>query len=119
MKVKKKYKIGDKAWIYGVSSGPGFNRPTEGTVVHQFEIDGFYGTHYVIAIDTEIDTLLEIRNWETMSQDSKGPIGSFRENIKKFSTARKVLARTGLILPLGDFEDETDTESDEDNDSES
>ena len=119
MKVKKKYKIGDKAWIYGISTGTGFNRPIEGTVVHQLEIEGFYGTHYVIAIDNEIETLLEIRSWETMSQDSKGPIGSFRENIKKYSAARKVLARTGLVLPFTDDEDETDTESEEDNDSES
>jgi hypothetical protein len=117
MKVKKKYKIGDKVWVYGVSSGAGFNRPTAGTVVHEMEIDGFYGVHYVIAIATEIETLLEIRNWETISQDSKGPVGSFREAISKYSPARKVLARTGLILPMDDLYD--DEEPVEDNNNES
>lgn len=114
MKVKKKYKIGDKAWIYGVSSGPGYNRPIEGEVIHELELDGFSGVHYIIAIPNEIETLLEIRTWENMSQDSKGPIGAFRASLARFSPARKVLARTGLILPAEVIED--DEESDDDND---
>lgn len=117
MKVKKSYKVGDKCWIYGVSSGPGFNKPVKGTVVHEMEINGYGGVHYVVAIDTEIETLFEVRTWETISQDAKGPIGSFRETISKYSPARKVLARTGLILPLDDIY--LDEEPNEDNDSES
>jgi len=115
-KVKKEYKVGDDAWVYGVSSGAGFNKPVKGKVVHTMEIDGFSGVHYVIAIDTEIEALLEVRTWETISQDSKGPIGSFREALTKYSPARKLLSRTGLILPVDDIYDE---EPNEDNNPES
>ena len=115
--VKKEYKIGDNAWVYGVSSGAGFNKPVKGKVVHAMEIDGFSGVHYVVAIDTEIEPLLEVRTWETLSQDSKGPIGSFREALTKYSPARKLLSRTGLILPVDDIYD--DQESDEDNNNQS
>lgn len=114
-KVKKKYKIGDRVWIYGVSSGPGFNKPVEGKIVHEIEIEDFYGVHYVIAVDTEIETLLEVRNWETISQDSRGPVGSFREAISKYSPARKVLARTGLILPIDDIYEDDEPIEDNDN----
>lgn len=118
MKVKKKYKVGDNAWIYGITSGPGYNRLTQGTVVHEMEIDGYTGPHYVIAISNGIDDLLEVRTWEEISQDNKGPIGSFRELLMNQPATQKKLLRTGMRLPEVEMNPEfvDDQEPDEDND---
>jgi hypothetical protein len=97
--VKKEYNIGDSAWIYGVAAGPGYNRLTQGTVVHSMEIEGYSGTHYVIAISNGIEDLLEVRTWDSMSQDDKGPIGSFRELLMNRPAEQKMLLRTGMRLP--------------------
>lgn len=120
-KVKKQYKIGDKAWIYGISAGPGYNRLTEGRVVHEMEIEGYAGIHYVIAISNGIEDLLEIRTWHSISQDNKGPIGSFREMLMNRPAEQKMLLRTGMRLPEIELNPEfiNDEESNEDNDPES
>jgi len=97
--VKKEYKIGDPAWVYGIAAGPGYNRLTEGTVVHSMNIEGYSEIHYVIAISNGIEDLLEVRSWQSMSQDEKGPIGSFREMIMNRPADQKVLLRTGMRLP--------------------
>jgi predicted acyl esterase len=97
--VKKEYKIGDSAWIYGVTTGPGYNRLTEGTVVHVMDIEGYSDTHYVVAISNGIEDLLEVRTWQCMSQDKKGPVGSFRELLMNRHAEQKVLMRTGMRLP--------------------
>ena len=118
IRVKKKYKVGDTAWIYGVAAGPGYNRLTKGRIVHEMEIDGFADTHYVIAISNGIQDLLEVRTWEEISQDDKGPIGSFRELLMNQPATQKKLLRTGMRLPEvelnPEFIDEQDTKSDQD-----
>ena len=96
MTVKHSYNVGDTVWIYGVGNN---TRPTKGTVVKSFTIDyeGFnQEPHYVIAIPTHIEYLMEVRTWHTMSQDEKGPVGSLRE-IGLLSVTNKVAARTGYI----------------------
>jgi hypothetical protein len=98
-KVKKTYKIGDNAWVYGISSGPGYNHPTKGKIVHSMEIDGYDGVHYVVAISNGIDDLLEVRTWQEISQDEKGPIGSFRELLMNDPVTQRKLIRTGMRLP--------------------
>ena len=98
-KTKKIYKIGDAAWIYGIAAGPGYNRLTKGSIVHQMEIDGYSDTHYVIAISNGIQDLFEVRTWEEISQDDKGPIGSFRELLMNRPADQKMLLRTGMRLP--------------------
>jgi hypothetical protein len=113
-KVKKVYKIGDHAWVYGVSSGAGYNKPVKGTVVHTCEIDGYPGTQYVIAVPTGIDDLLEVRSWESISQDAKGPVGSFREQVINKPGTQKMLSRVGLVMP--DVELNPELEDDETND---
>jgi hypothetical protein len=100
MKIKKTYRIGDKAWVYGITTGPGYNRLTEGTVVHVMDIEGYSDTQYVIAISNGIEDLLEVRSWQSMSQDNKGPIGSFRELLMNRHAEQKVLMRTGMRLPV-------------------
>jgi hypothetical protein len=99
VRVKKKYKVGDSAWIYGIASGPGYNRLTEGRVVHIMDIEGYTDTHYVIAIANGIEDLLEVRSWGQISQDDKGPVGSFRELLMNDPATQKMLQITGMSLP--------------------
>ena len=99
VRVKKKYKVGDSAWIYGIASGPGYNRLTEGKVIHTMEIEGYSDVHYVIAISNGIEDLLEVRTWGNISQDDKGPVGSFRELLMNDPATQKMLLRTGMALP--------------------
>lgn len=98
MSVKKKYNIGDTVWIYGISNGAS----TEGKIVHWFNIkqDGWDQdkVHYVVAIPTEIEYLLEVRTWETISQDKDGHVGSLREVFAGAAATLKVMRRTGVDL---------------------
>jgi hypothetical protein len=118
IRVKKKYKVGDTAWIYGVAAGPGYNRLTKGRIVHEMEIDGYSETQYVIAISNGIEDLLEVRTWGGISQDDAGPVGSFRELLMNRPAEQKMLLRTGMRLPEvelnPEFIDEQDTKSDQD-----
>lgn len=97
--IKKKYKIGDNAWVYGIAAGAGYNLPVQGKVVHEMEIDGYSDMQYVIAISNGIEDLLEVRTWSNMSQDAKGPIGAFRELLMNRPADQKMLLRTGMRLP--------------------
>lgn len=97
MEIKKEYQLGDTVWIYGIGS-----ELTKGTVVKTFLID--YPnvnteTYYVIHIPTSIEPLLEIRNWETISQDNIGPVGGLRFAFENYDSTRKVLAQGGISLP--------------------
>jgi len=79
MTAKNIYKAGDSAWISGISRNA---RLTKGTVIKVLDLsdEGFTaGPHYIIAVPTEIDALLEIRTWETMSEDERGPLGYLRK----------------------------------------
>ena len=107
MTVKKEYNVGDEVWVYGITKQ---NRITKGKVVHSLEIPGFGGTYYVISIPTEIEPLLEIRTWETMSQDSQGPIGAFRDlKSTTFDSTIKFVTKVGFAAPeeLEEFDEPT------------
>jgi len=101
--VKTQYDIGDTVWIYGISVSN--EKPSEGQIIHRFNInfDGFDPStvHYVIAVDSHIEPLIEVRTWETISQDAEGPVGGFRSLTGK-SAEHKVLARTGINLNKAD-----------------
>lgn len=114
-KVKTVYKVGDHAWVYGVASGAGYNKPVKGTIVHTCEIEGYSGTQYVIAIPTGIDDLLEIRTWESMSQDAKGPVGSLRQQLINMPGTQKMLSRVGLVLPDVQLNPELENDKADDN----
>lgn len=90
MTIKKEYQKGDNAWIHGIGVK---NDLTKGTVVAILDLsnEGYYDIQYVIEIPTHIEPLLEVRSWQTMSQDEKGPIGSLR-NIKDMvgSSTKKI-----------------------------
>lgn len=80
MTIKKHYEINDPAWIHGITRD---NKLCKGTVVKKFKMDSDDWDksleYYVVAIPSHIEYLLEIRSWESMSQDEKGPIGMYRD----------------------------------------
>lgn len=97
MTIKKSYKVGDNVWVYGIT--PKNIKPTKGKVIKIIDLsDAGYGpdvVHYVISIDTEIEPLLEIRTWDTMSQDEHGPVGSLRSLKNELSTTNRIINRLG------------------------
>ena len=97
MMVKKKYNIGDIVWIYGISKGN--TKSTQGTVIKKFTIDyENYNNepYYLIEVPTEIEPLLEVRTWHTISQTKDGHVGSIRETFVDPDAARKMLSRIGM-----------------------
>lgn len=95
--IKKEYKIGDSVWIYGISLDN--NKLFKGTVIKLLDFGdcGFVSTYYVISIANEIEPLLELRTWETMSQDEHGPVGGLREVLHSSNTwpTHKKMSQTG------------------------
>ena len=106
MTVKKKYNVGDTVWIYGVSRTN--VKSTQGTVVKAFTIEGYNEVHYVVEIPTEIEPLLEIRTWQTISQTANGHVGSLREAFSDPDAAHKMLSRTGMAVISEDEESVND-----------
>ena len=99
MTVKKKYNVGDTVWIYGISRDN--IKSTQGKILKVFTIDydGFNKEpHYVIGIPTEIEMLLEIRTWHTISQTKDGHVGSIRDAFSNPDAAHKMLSRTGMAV---------------------
>ena len=72
MKAKKEYAIGDAAWVF---QGDHKGRLREGRIVHRFKLDGWTDEQYVIELPTEIEPLLVIREWWSMSPAPDQPIG--------------------------------------------
>jgi hypothetical protein len=107
MKIKKQYNIGDTVWIYGIGNN---RKSSKGTVIKSFKIDyeSFNDeVHYVISIPTEIENLLELRTWHTISQTEHGHVGSVREAFIDAEPARKLLAKTGMAFVSEDEEEFT------------
>jgi hypothetical protein len=109
MTVKKKYNVGDTVWIYGIQRDN--VKSTQGTVVKAFTIEGYNEVHYVVEIPTEIEPLLEIRTWQTISQTADGHVGSLREAFSDPDAAHKMLSRTGMSVISLDDEENDDTGS--------
>lgn len=113
MTIRKRYNIGETVWIYGIYVRN--DVPVQGQVVHRFNLNfgGFDPTveHYVIAVDSHIEPLIEVRTWETISQDEHGPVGGLRG--LNDTADRKVLAKTGFDLSGSYTYAESDEESDD------
>jgi hypothetical protein len=113
MTVKKKYAVGDTVWIYGINRDN--NRSVQGIVIKVFTIDyGNYNKepHYLVEIPTEIEPLLEVRTWHTISQSKDGHVGSVREAFGDSDASHRMLARTGMAVISTDEEpDEDSTET--------
>lgn len=97
MNVIKEYNINDVVWVYGISEKN--NKLTKGTIIKIFNIDnaGFNEDQkfYIVAIPTEIEPLLEIRTWDTISQDEHGPVGGLRENFINIDANNKKISQSG------------------------
>ena len=113
MNVKKEYNIGDIVWVYGIARDN--NRLFKGKIIYSFTLEhaGYNDEpHYVIAIPNEIEPLLEVRTWHNISQDSRGPVGSFRQEISKenIDSIDKKLSQLGLTINNDNnfYEDEED-----------
>lgn len=103
MTVKKRYNVGEVVWIYGIRKNN--IKSTQGTVVKSFNIEGYNDMHYVVSIPTEIEPLLEIRTWQTISQTKDGHVGSLRDAFENPDAAHRMLARTGMAI-LSENEEE-------------
>ena len=69
--MKTKYEIGDEAWIY---IGDHKGKTTRSVVVHSFKLyDGMI--HYVCAVPTPIDDILELRDIFTMAESADTAVG--------------------------------------------
>jgi hypothetical protein len=71
-KMKKVYKEGDEAWIY-----MGVGNLIKGRVVHSFRLENYLLSKYVIEILTGADSVLEVRDWHTMSPSKDQNIGIY------------------------------------------
>lgn len=102
MTVKKLYNLDDIVWIYGVSRDQ--NKPTKGIVVRIFGLEdrGYPKDQdfYVIQVETSIEPIFEVRTWETISQDEKGPVGAFRQAVttETIDAVEKQLSQIGLTV---------------------
>lgn len=78
--IKTKYEIGDTVWIHGLSRE---NKLTKGKIIEFVDLSskGYHGIHYIVAVSTAIEDLLEIRTWETISQDAEGPVEIGRAHV--------------------------------------
>ena len=100
MNVKKIYDLGDTVWIYGVSRDA--NKPTKGRIVRIIGLEDWgypdEQDFYVIEVQTSIEPIFEVRTWETISQDERGPVGAFREAVtaENIDAVDKKLAQIGL-----------------------
>ena len=110
MTVKKKYNVGDVVWIYGIRRDNSIS--TQGPVIKAFTIEGYNELHYVVEIPTEIEPLLEIRTWQTISQSKDGHVGSLREAFDNPDAAHRMLSRTGMaVISMEEQLEEDDTGS--------
>lgn len=99
MTAKTRYDIGDTVWIAGISRNS--TRLTKGNVIKVLDLstDGFSFPQYVIQIHTPIDSILEIRDWQTISEDDHGPVGGLRQlSIDMEDATVKLMNRVGLIV---------------------
>lgn len=97
--MKKEFNIRDKVWIH-------IGEPTlsEGRVVEIITLDHLNENYpkgrelYVIEIQTGIDPIYEVREFDTISPDAAGPIMCYR-NMEMMLHAGRYLRKVGIKLP--------------------
>jgi hypothetical protein len=101
--MKTEYNIKDKVWIH-----IGERTLTEGRVVEIITLDHLNENHrpghelYVIEIKTGIDDIYEVRDFDEISPDDKGPITFFRNRQADALVANRFLKKVGVKLPTGE-----------------
>ena len=110
--IKQSYTEGDAVWIHGI--GPE-NKLTQGRVIASVDLSekGYTELHYIIAIPTHIEPLLEIRTWHTMSQDKHGPIGSLRDSNNITDSDNKKMKQIGYLYSNDSHYDKEDPSPEE------
>jgi hypothetical protein len=98
------YTIKDKVWIH-----LGEKNLVEGRVVEIIDLQHLgenYGAEdlYIIEVPTHIDPVYEVRSFDTISADARGPINLFRKQNQQASN--RFTKQLGMPLPQGamDFE---------------
>ena len=86
------YKIKDTVWIH-----IGERKLTSGKVVHVFNLEEGGRDFYVIEIETGIDNIYEVRDYEQISPDAKGPINLFRN--QETRRANRYFRKVGIKVP--------------------
>ena len=111
------YKLKEKVWIH-----IGERNLVEGRVVEVIDLTHLNEGHspdrelYIIELKTGIDDVYEVRTFDEISPDAKGPINLFRKH--KITTEQRYLKKVGIILPIPqgvsiELEAENDPSSDE------
>lgn len=101
--MKKEYNIKESVWIH-----LGERKLVKGRVVEIIDLEHLGEGHdperelYVIEIKTGIDDIYEVRTFEQISPDAKGPINLFRKHSEEISTARRYLKKVGVQLPINE-----------------
>lgn len=96
--MRKEYQIKEQVWIHN-----GETSLVEGRVVEVFDLEhlneGLSGEDelYVIEIQTGIEPIYEVRSWQQISPDSKGPINLFRN--QEIRRANRYFRKVGIQLP--------------------
>ena len=94
------FNLKDKVWIH-----LGERRLVEGRVVEIIDLAHLNEGHdpdrelYIIEIKTGIDDVYEVRDYEQISPDEKGPINLFRKTARDAIKAGRMLKRVGIKLP--------------------
>jgi len=98
MKTKTEYNLKETVWIH-----LGNGKLHKGTIVDIFDLAhaGYPADSefYIVEVPTEIDPLLEVRSWEQISQDAKGPIGCYRSMKEVGFAETRFLNKVGITLP--------------------
>jgi hypothetical protein len=101
--MKTEYNIKDKVWIH-----LGERHLTEGRVVEIITLDHLNENHrpghelYVIEIKTGIDDVYEVRDFDQISPDAKGPIAFFRNIKADAQISNRFLKKVGIQLPISE-----------------
>lgn len=112
--MKKEFNIKDKVWIH-----IGEPKLAEGRIVEIITLDHLNENYpegkelYVIEVLTGIDPIYEVREFETISPDAKGPIMCYRQ-MDMMKHAGRYLRKVGIKLPHAD--DDTEMYPDEGDD---
>jgi hypothetical protein len=98
--MKKEYNIKDQVWIH-----LGEKKLVEGRVVEVIDLEHLGEGHsrdrelYVIELHTGIDDVYEVRSFDQISPDAKGPIQLFR-NLKEVIENNRYLKKVGMPIPM-------------------
>lgn len=98
--MKKEYNIKDRVWIH-----LGEKKLIEGRVVDIVDLEHLGEGHspdrelYIIEIKTGIDDVYEVRHFDEISSDARGPINLFRRRKEDSQINNRFLKKIGMPIP--------------------